>query len=276
MRSFKLLLCTAMAYVASTIGVNAQSTQGGVTVAPFAVGNPALFSASILSINLPSFFNGSNVYAGGINLGAGTAPTAYTDGTLPYVFNRSTVLAYQYSSNTVDYTSTQPVIVLTDLVASSNVRTGSCGVSINNISTPNNVTNVTFQFSPLSLQTGLATTNFASAPYLVIADGAVGTAGRVRYLPISAGSVVSNFALNQFNGLNVLGATAAAPTNNTPVLSNAFITVNFNQAQLGIQGPVRALGLVEFNPSLTLVTNIGVNNQAMSGVVAGSSNVYPF
>lgn len=275
MRSFKLLLCTAMAYVASTVGANAQSTGSGITVAPFAVGNPALYAASILSINLPSFFNGSNVYAGGINLGAGTAPTAATFGQLPYVFSRSNVLAYQYSSNTVNYTSTQPVIVLTDLAASTNVRTGSCGISINNISTPT-VSNVTYQYSPLSLQTGLATSNFGSAPYLVIADGAVGTAGRVRYLPISAGSVVSNFALNQFAGLNVLGATAAAPPNGTPVLSNAFITVNYNAAQLGIVGPVRAIGLVVFNPSLTLITNVGINNQGMSGVMAGSSNVYPF
>jgi hypothetical protein len=82
--------------------------------------------------------------------------------------------------------------------------------------------------------------------------------------------------LNQAAGLNVLGATAAAPPNGTPVLSNAFITVNYNAAQLGIVGPVRAIGLVVFNPSLTLITNVGINNQGMSGVVAGSSNVYPF
>lgn len=273
MRSFKLLLCTAMAYVASTVGANAQSANG-LVVAPFAVGNPALFASAVLSVNLPSFFNGSNVYAGGNDLGAGTAPTAYKDGQYATIFNRSKILAYQYSSNTVNYTTTEPVLVFTDLAASSNPRTGSCGVSINNLATPSNVSSVTFQYSPMSLQTGLVTSNFASAPYLVIVDGVNGN--RVRYLPITAGSVVSNYALNRFNGLNQPGATAAQPDNGTPVLSNAFISVSFNAAQLGIQGTVQKLGLVVFNPSLTLVKNIGVNNQATTGVVAGSSNVYPF
>ncbi|RTL36633.1 MAG: hypothetical protein EKK48_25690 [Candidatus Melainabacteria bacterium] len=273
MRSFKLLLCTAMAYVASTVGANAQNANG-LIVAPFAVGNPALFASAILNVNLPSFFNGSNVYAGGINLGSGTAPTADTAGERPSVFSRARNLAYQYSSNTVNYTTTEPVLVFTDLAASSDPRTGSCGVSISNLASPSNVSSVTFQYSPMSLQTGLVTSNFASAPYLVIVDGVNGN--RVRYLPITAGSVVSNYALNRFNGLNQPGATAAQPTDNTPVLSNAFISVSFNAAQLGIQGTVQKIGLVVFNPSLTLVKNIGVNNQPTTGVIAGSSNVYPF
>jgi len=259
----------AMACVASTLGAYAQSTNNGVLIAPFAVGNG--FAASILSINLPSFFNGSNRFAGGNDLGPGTAPTAAVTGNTGTVFNRSNVLAYQYSSNTTDYTTTEPVVVLTGLIDSTNVRTGSAGVVIGNIAS-STVNSLSFQYSPMSLQTGLVVSDFLNAPYVVIVDD-----GGTRYLPITSGTVVSNFALNQFNGLNKLGVKASTATNNNAtVLSNAFISVSFNSAQLGVQGTVRRVGLVIFRRGLTLVNNITVNGQTTSAIVAGSLNTYPF
>lgn len=265
MRRFKLLLCLAMTFWVSTLGANAQAING-IIVAPFAVGNG--FATSLLQINLPSFFNGTSRYAGGIDLGPGTAPTAVTFGTKGTIFSRKSILGYQYSSNTVDYTTTVPVFVFTALTNSSDPRTGSTGLQIGNFSQP---TSVNFEYSPLSLTTGLAVPDFANAPYLVITDD-----GGTRYLPISSGSVVSNFALNSFNGLNVLGQTAAAPSNNSPVLNNAFITVRFNAAQMGIRGTVTNLGLVTFRQGLTLVHNIGVNNTPATAVVVNSQNTYPF
>lgn len=266
MRSFKLLLCIAITYLASTLGAYAQ-TVNGIVVAPFAVGSG--FSTALLQINLPSFFNGTNKYDTGNNLGSGTAPTATTFGTTGTIFSRNKILGYQYSSNTVDYNTTVPVFVFTSLIGSSDVRTGSTGLAIGNFPPPSSVT---FEYSPLSLTTGLAVPDFGNAPYLVITDDA-GT----RYLPVTAGTVVSNFALNQFNGLNKLGSTAAAPpTDLGPVLNNAFISVRFTAAQLGIRGTVRALGLVVFRQGLTLVHNIGVNNTPATFVVVDSQNTYPF
>ncbi len=267
MRSFKLLLCIAITYLASTLGAFAQGTQG-VVVAPFAVGNG--FATAYLQMNLPSFFNGTSRYAGGINLGSGTAPTAQTSGTTGTVFSRKSVLGYQYSSNTIDYNGTTPVFEFTALNASNDVRTGSTGLQFGNFG---NVANqVTFEYSPLSLTTGLAVPDFLNAPYLVIVDD-----GGTRYLPITAGTAVSNFALNSYNGLNVLGKVAAAPPSTLgPVLNNAFISVRFTAAQMNVRGTLRGLGLVVFRPGLTLVNNIAVNGIPTAFVVVESQNTYPF
>ncbi|MBS1954254.1 MAG: hypothetical protein JST89_08710 [Cyanobacteria bacterium SZAS-4] len=266
MRRFKLLLCLAITYLASTLGAYAQSVDG-IVVAPFAVGNG--FATALLQINLPSFFNGSSQYQGGIDLGPGTAPTAVSFGAKGTIFSRKSILGYQYSSNTVDYTTTVPVFVFTALTNSNNVRTGSTGLQFGNFSPPSSVN---FEYSPLSLTTGLAVPDFANGPYLVITDD-----GGTRYLPVTSATVASNFSINQFNGLNQLGAKASAPTNtDAPILNNAFISVRFNAAQLGVRGTVTNLGLVTFRQGLTLVHNIGVNNTPATAVVVDSSNTYPF
>lgn len=272
MRSLKTLLCTTVAYLGTTLAANAQAVNT-LTVQPFQAGNPTLYAAGILSINLPSFYNGTNEFAGGIDLGRGTAPEA-VNGRVQ-VFNRRSILGYQYSTNTSDYTQTEPVVTLTNLASSSNVRAGSTGLVVNNVG--NQLTSVGFQFSPLSTTTGLATSDLTNTPYLVVADGVTGTPGRVRYFPVTAGTFIPNIALNQYNGLNLPNQTTGSVQQRTPVLNNAFYSVTFNSAQLGgIQGNLRRVGLVTFGQGVTLVTNVSVNGTTADTFVVNTINGFPF
>ncbi|MBS1955242.1 MAG: hypothetical protein JST89_13735 [Cyanobacteria bacterium SZAS-4] len=339
MRHSNFVAAVAALQLATVSGAQAQSSSS-YTIQPFSVGNQGLFAASILNINLLSFFNGtgrftsgnnfgsvsqgglnsaqgglgsagtgttgnnsntggtssagtgttgSNINTGGTssagtgttgsntntsngaNTGTGQSGTSTSTGTssgaLTRSFNRSRILGRQLSSN-LSSSGAESVVVLTALVDSTDPRNGSAGIEVRGVQNQT-VRNVSFQYSPISSSTGLISSNIFSAPYLAVTDSSL----RTRYLPISSGTVVSNVALNaaQTNSSYITSSNFTSGT-----LNNAFITVNFNSAQLGTQGNIQKLGLVLFKSGIVLVKDVRINGSAAPGIVAQSSNSFPF
>lgn len=311
MRLSKSVALTAIAHLTfATAAYSQTSTTGNntstVTLAPFAVGSPTLYAAAILNINLLSFFDGTGSFNSGNNFGRvsqggldssqgglgvngngvngtnsnGANGANGTNAARVTVFNRRSSLGNLYSSN-LSSSTTEPVIVLTALADSSNPRAGSAGVLFRGAQNQS-VQNVTFQYSPISTTTGLASSDFFSAPYLAITDGAAG-ASRTRYLPITSGAVVSNLSLNAYNnGSSEIFSRTSFGANNFNTnftngnLNNAFLTVSFNSAQLGIQGNLQRLGIVLFRKGLVLVKDVQINGSGSAGILAQSSQTFPF
>ncbi|HEY9734331.1 MAG TPA: hypothetical protein V6C89_20635 [Drouetiella sp.] len=300
---FKYCLGVVLA-LSSVLPACAQSTTGTFTSAPFVVGNPAEFAAAILPLNLQNFFGGANNYlfgntASGTSVSFGSAGTNIsgaasssgsggnaattitssrsfvnspvdTTGSVPT--NRS-IFNNAFGSNV---SGLGPVLVLTSLEDSPNPRTGSAGVLFQGLSSTS-VTSVGFQYSPVSTSNGFTNSDLYVAPYLVVDDNS----GRTKYFPITSALVASNYSINALNGnLNssstgTTGSTGTSSSNGT-TLDNAFISVVFNTTQLGIQNPVRRIGLVQFKRGIVFVKDITVNGATSKGTLTQNLNTFPF
>jgi hypothetical protein len=157
---------------------------------------------------------------------------------------------------------------LTALTDSSFPRVGSAGVSFTGFTNP--VTQVAFQYSPLSTVSGFTNPDLYDAPYLAIDD----SSGRTKYFPISQGLVTSNYAINTLN--SNIAALNGSSSSSTTKLDNAFISVVFNTAQLGIQGNVTNVGLVQFRRGIVFLKDISINGAVATKVFADTSHTYPF
>lgn len=282
---------SALLVISSTVAPAFAQSAGSFTAAPFVVGSPGVFAASILDMNLQSFFGGARNYIFGKSAQSGSVSFTNTATNTNSEFNSDgsgTVITSSRSFVTAPYVTgtgfataqtafknafganvgTQgPTLVLTALEDSSNPRLGSSGVLFQGISNVP-VTQVAFQYSPISTTNGFTNGDLSVAPYLAVDD----SSGQTKYFSIASALVASNYQLNLLSG----NFNSSSGSSNSSALDNAFISVVFNTAQLGIQGNVQRIGLVQFKRGIVFVNNITVNGVQSTGTLTQNSNTFPF
>ncbi len=264
MRKVVLSIATTLSFFASIASASAQSTVIQFLGQPFVAGNTALFTTALINLNYFNFFSGLNPDGTSIKsqgfLNSFARLSSSGGGRLGGT--QSTTTPTTPIQNTL-----QLVIVMTGFENSISPQYASTGIAFAN---PGNVpiTNISFQYSPLSGTTGLVTNDYTQAPYLAITDN---NGMRTRLLPVTSGLLATNAAINTYNAAFNSSSSSSATT-----LTEGFMTATFTQDQLAIQGNVTKFGLVYVRNGVVLVNNFSINGGQAIAVAVDNTNNYPF
>lgn len=268
MRKLLTSAATTLAFCASILSASAQSSDSTFIANPYVAGSPNVFAAAVLQVNNDAFFAGTDVNGfhftqAGLWNGT-TSDEALRAAKAFRLSDIGNTFSYYGSSSKGAVTSQNTTtIVLTGFENSQNPAKNSSGVTFPNTSGVT-ISNISFQYSPLSGLTGLVTNDWTQAPALAITDEG---GSRTRLLPITSGLLATNAALNAYNG--------AFGTSST-TLSEGFLTSSWTPAQLGIRGSVTQVGLVYARSGVCMIQGFTINGTTVDTFVVDNINGYPF